>query len=151
MSYLFGSTCQGFPPFLEVESVFRAIRNHLRKFLEANLSFLQTRDQGMAHILVSLNPRAGLEEEIQLQYKDYKYVQQLDYEHLPFQCHRCHIYGHLAKECPMGFKRWRKHRKVEVGVAEEEELKGRQTKKSMGEDQMDIDKQHEDTVEHMEL
>ena len=30
----------------------------------------------------------------------YSWVQQLDYETLPFRCHLCHEYGHLVRRCP---------------------------------------------------
>lgn len=56
----------------------------------------------MARILVSLNPSRGLEEKINLQYKDYVFEQILDYESLTFRCHRCRVCGHLAMECPFG-------------------------------------------------
>lgn len=35
------------------------------------------------------------------------FEQILDYEYLPFRCHRCHEYGHLAKDCPLGRRRRR--------------------------------------------
>lgn len=95
----------GLPSFLWVESVFKAIGNRLGTFLEADMSFLETRNKAMARILVSLNPSRGLAEKINLQYKDYVFEQILDYEYLPFRCHRCHAYGHLAKECPLGRRR----------------------------------------------
>ena len=60
----------GLPPHFWMESVFRAIGNTLGRFLEADMSFLHTRDKGLARILVSLNPREGLVEEINLKYKD---------------------------------------------------------------------------------
>lgn len=59
------------PSFLWVESVFKVIGNRLGTFLEANMSFLETRNKAMARILVSLNPRRGLAQKINLQYKDY--------------------------------------------------------------------------------
>ena len=71
------------------------------------MSFLQTKDRVMARILVSLNPSNGLAKTINLHYKDYVFEQLLDYEHLPFRCHRCHEYGHLAKECPQARRRRR--------------------------------------------
>lgn len=71
------------------------------------MTFLQTHNKAMARILVSLNPSKGLAKTIPLQYKDYVFEQILDYEHLPFRCHRCHVYGHLAKDCPLGRRRRR--------------------------------------------
>jgi len=25
----------------------------------------------------------------------------MDYEHIPFRCHKCHEHGHLYKDCPL--------------------------------------------------
>jgi len=92
----------GLPSFLWVESIFKAIGHRMGTFLEADMSFLQTQNKAMARILVSLKPSGGLAEKINLQYKDFVFEQILDYEYLPFRCHRFHVYGHLAKECPLG-------------------------------------------------
>ena len=71
------------------------------------MSFLETRNKAMARILVNLNPSRGLAKKINLQYKDFVFEKILDYEYLPFRCHRCHEYGHLAKEFPLGRRRRR--------------------------------------------
>jgi len=52
-----------------MEEVFRTIGNTLGLFLEANISFLETRDKRLTQILVRLNPREGMVEEIHLTYK----------------------------------------------------------------------------------
>ena len=49
----------------------------------------------------------GLAEAMTLKYREMEFLQQLDYENLPFHCHRCHKVGHLAKECPLGHRRRR--------------------------------------------
>jgi len=77
------------------------------------MSFLETKNRAMARILVSLDLSKGLAKKINLQYKDYVFEQILDYEHLPFRCHRCHEYGHLAKDCPL-FRRRRPFRRTTV-------------------------------------
>lgn len=101
----------GLPSFLWVESVFKAIGNRLGTYLEADMSFLETNNREMARILVCINRSGGLAEEINLQYKEYVFEQILDYEFLSFRCHRCHEYGHLAKECPLG-RRWRRFHRM---------------------------------------
>lgn len=101
----------GLPSFLWTEAVFKTIGNTLGYFLEADMSFLETKDRAMARILVSLNPSRGLAQKVNLQYKDYVFEQLLDYEHLPFRCHICHEYGHLAKDCPL-YKRRRRFRRT---------------------------------------
>lgn len=91
----------GLPSFLWTEEVFKTIGNRLGVFLEADMSFLHTKDRTIARTLATLNLSRGLAKTINLQYKDYIFEQILDYEYLPFQCHLCHEYGHLAKGCPL--------------------------------------------------
>lgn len=100
----------GLPIFLWTEAVFKTIGNTLGHFLEADMSFEETEDRAVARILVSLNPSRGLAKKVNLQYKDFVFEQVLDYEHLPFRCHICHEYGHLAKDCPMNRRRRRLRR-----------------------------------------
>lgn len=100
----------GLPSFLWTESVFKAIGDRLGNYLGADMSFLETRNRAMARILVCLKPVVGLAKKINLQYRDFVFEQILDYEYLPFRCHRCHEYGHLAKECPLGRRRRRYQR-----------------------------------------
>lgn len=54
--------------------MFRAIGNTLGIFLVADVSFLETRDRRLSLILVRLDPREGLAEEIHLRYKDMSYA-----------------------------------------------------------------------------
>jgi hypothetical protein len=42
----------------------------------------------------------GLLEGIQLNLDSWSYIQQVDYEQIPFKCKICHEYGHFAKSCP---------------------------------------------------
>lgn len=129
----------GFPPFLWVESVFKSIGNLLGTYLETDMSYIHTHNKAMARILVSVNPREGLAESINLQYKDLVYEQPLDYEHLPFRCHRCHEYGHLARYCLLDNRRRRTQKTVEQEekVAELKRVSG--TEKLQEEDSMDVD------------
>lgn len=90
------------------------------------MSFLETRDKRLARIVVRLDPREGLVEEIHLKYKELSYTQIIDYEQLPFHSHTCHKYGHLIRDFPLGFKRRIRHkgeaRNMERIEREEEEL-----------------------------
>ena len=95
------------PPFLWVDSVFKSIGDLLGTYLDADRSFLHTYEQAVARILVRLTPKNGLAESITLQYRDMVFEQPLDYELLPFRCHCCHEYGHLARDCPLGKRRRR--------------------------------------------
>ena len=42
----------------------------LGQFLKVNLSFQQTKDLSAARILVNLNPKEGLEEDMHLKYQE---------------------------------------------------------------------------------
>ena len=43
----------------------------------------------------------ALPDEVILEVFDEKWVQTVDYEHIPFRCHRCHEHGHLFRDCPL--------------------------------------------------
>lgn len=77
----------------------REIGNILGKFLEADLSFLETNQRQVARILVNVNIRDGLAEDMQLIWGPFVYKQVLDYENVPFRRRHCHAYGHPASEC----------------------------------------------------
>lgn len=72
------------PPFLWIYYAFRTIGNHLGHFMEAGMSFMHIEERGMGRILVILNPREGVAEEINIKYMDFFYTQIIDYEQLPF-------------------------------------------------------------------
>jgi len=80
---------------------FRNIGNILGSFLEADLSYLETFDQRVARILVSINLREGLAEQMNLIWGSEVTPQILDYENVPFRCRRCYVYGHPASECSL--------------------------------------------------
>jgi len=82
----------------------REIGNLLGTFLEADLSFLETQQRQFARILVNVNIRDGLAEDMQLVWGPFVFNQILDYENVPFRCRRCHAYGHPAVECKQAKK-----------------------------------------------
>ena len=49
----------------------------------------------MAHILVNLDLREELEENIKLTMRNKVHVQAIDYIGIPFKCNRFHKYGHI--------------------------------------------------------
>lgn len=119
--------------------MFKSIGNFLGTYLETDMSFTQNQNKAMAWILVSLNPRGGLAESIKIQYKYYVFEQPLDYEHLPFKCHRCHAYGHLARDCPIGKRRRRNPKTVKQKGEEVEPEKNRGTEEVQEIVSMEVD------------
>jgi hypothetical protein len=49
---------------------------------------------------VEVDLEKGLPEAIQLTLDNWSYIQQVDYEQIPFKCKACHEYGHFVKSCP---------------------------------------------------
>jgi hypothetical protein len=43
----------------------------------------------------------ALPEAISLEFRDEEWIQNIDYEQIPFRCRRCHEHGHLIRECPL--------------------------------------------------
>eukprot|EP01018_Ginkgo_biloba_P031210 Gb_14160 [translate_table: standard] len=76
--------------------------NSLGIFLEADMSFLDTRHMIVAKILVGMDLRDGLADEMVLEKGSYDFTQHLDYQGIPFRCVRCHRYGTWFKNviCP---------------------------------------------------
>jgi len=77
----------------------RGIGSMLGTCLEVDLSFLKTHVKQVARVLVSINIREGLAENINLKWGPDVFTQILDYENVPFRCRRCHAYGHPISEC----------------------------------------------------
>lgn len=94
----------GIPMQFWIDSAFTSIGNTLCKILDIDRSFLRTRDCSVACIMVSINPKEVLADAMNLKYQGLEFIQTLYYEKLPFICHRCHKYGHLARECPLGHR-----------------------------------------------
>jgi hypothetical protein len=83
---------------------FVVIGNMLGSYIEADMSFEDTGLMSVARILVRLNLRPGLLQELTIESTVGTFVQILDYEGIPFRCHRCHAYGHGIAECPLPYK-----------------------------------------------
>jgi hypothetical protein len=63
------------------------------------MGFIESREMLVERILVLLNIREGLREFLNLADLGRTRVQILDYEGVPFQCRRCHEYGHVFMDC----------------------------------------------------
>ena len=53
-----------------------------------------------AHICVEVDLNNPLPDSIEICMGLVSWIQQLDYETLPFRCRVCHEYGHLLRRCP---------------------------------------------------
>ena len=53
-----------------------------------------------ARICVEIDLSRPLPDAIEMCVGSYSWVQQLDYETLPFRCRLCQEYGHLQRRCP---------------------------------------------------
>lgn len=94
----------GFPMNLWNETRFAKIGNFLGEYFCVDFSYKETGLFTVAKIMVKIDLRLGLTTEITIQAKDGEFIQQLDYEGVPFRCHRCHVYGHLVDSCPYPFR-----------------------------------------------
>ena len=96
---------------------FRRIGEILASFLEADLSFLETKEKKVARILVNINLREGLAESINLEWGPMIIPQILDYENVLFRCRRCHVYGHPASACSSPGRNMKGSRRKGPGAA----------------------------------
>ena len=55
----------------------------------------------MARISIYLNIRKALLEKIDLTWGGRAFLQDMDYEGIPFKCHKCHKHGHKAINCEL--------------------------------------------------
>ena len=53
-----------------------------------------------AQICVYLDISKELPASIKFSWHNEEWIQDIDYEHIPFRCQKCHEYGHLFHECP---------------------------------------------------
>jgi hypothetical protein len=89
-------------PFLPLhcwnDETIRNIGNTLGKFINC----VEPKEglQACARIYVEVDLEKGLPKAIQLNLDSWTYIQQVDYEHIPFKCKICHEYGHFSKSCP---------------------------------------------------
>ena len=82
---------------------FRMLGNTLGTFLEADVSFLETGICCLRKILVLLDMRNGLVEDIVIKKGEFVFTQPLDYVGFPFRCNHYHCYGHLFDHCHLPF------------------------------------------------
>jgi len=75
----------------------RAIGNVVGKYIDRS----EPKDnmQACARICVEVDLGRGRPEAIKLKVDNWSYIQQLDYEQIPFKCKVCHKYRHFSNRC----------------------------------------------------
>jgi len=77
-----------------------AIGNKLGRFVKISKATRRGKYISFARICVEMDLSGALPDEVILEAFDEERVQTVDYEHIPFRCHRCHEHGHLFRGCP---------------------------------------------------
>eukprot|EP00253_Pinus_taeda_P010957 PITA_10957 len=78
----------------------KTIGNKLGHFLKISEVTLKGRYTSFARICVEMDLSGAISEVIILDLYDEEWVQNVDYEHIPFRCGKCHEHGHLYRDCP---------------------------------------------------
>ena len=85
---------------------FKVIGNVLGTFLDVDMYFEVTRNKSMVRVLVILDICDRFMEDIYINTSTGPIIHILDYECIPFHCHRCHQYVHLLSQCKFPFYGW---------------------------------------------
>jgi hypothetical protein len=85
-------------------STFEAIGNKLGKYVKTSEATLKGRCTSYAIICIEMDVSGALPKAISLEFRDEEWIQNIDYEHIPFRCRRFHEHGHLIRECPLNKK-----------------------------------------------
>lgn len=75
------------------------IGNSIESFVKILESIKNGRYTSFSRICVYMNLDNPILDSVEIEYHEEVWQQNLDYEHIPFRCCRCHEHGHLAKEC----------------------------------------------------
>lgn len=87
---------------------FKMLGHHFGEFLDVDFSFRDIGEMAVAQVLVLLDLREGLAPEIVLTAKYGDYSQMLDYEGVPFRCHKCHSIDHTMADCDFPFQAYKR-------------------------------------------
>ena len=82
--------------------VLRDIGNSIGEFVKFVEQTRLQRYTTFARICVYMDLSKDLPEAINMNWDDEEWIQQIDYEQLPFQCRIYHEYGHFERNCPRG-------------------------------------------------
>lgn len=86
-------------PFL-----FKMVGDTLGVYVDVDMSYKVTGEISIARILVLLDLHEGLSPKMCLKTMLRDVVQELDYEGVPFRCHRCHSADHFVVQCDQPFR-----------------------------------------------
>ncbi|XP_057817558.2 uncharacterized protein LOC131030678 [Cryptomeria japonica] len=82
------------------EDVLHMLASMLEKPVGPSSQTLGKKVMTFARICVELDLSRPLPDAVEMCAGSHSWVQQLDYETLPFRCRLCHEYGHLVRRCP---------------------------------------------------
>jgi hypothetical protein len=68
-------------------------------------STLKGRYTSYTRICIEMDVLRALSEAISLEFRDEEWIQNIDYEQIPFRCIICHAHGHLIIEFPLNKKK----------------------------------------------
>ena len=77
------------------------IGNSIGEFVKVDEQTRLQRYTTFARICVCMDLSKDLPKEVSLNWDDEEWIQQIDYEQLPFWCRICHEYGHFGRNYPM--------------------------------------------------
>jgi len=91
----------GLPTEYWKEETLKDIGNSIGTFIKVAEDTKYRRFTSYARICVQMQLKKTLAETVSLFHDDFEWLQSVDYEHIPFRCRRCHVHGHLFRECPL--------------------------------------------------
>jgi len=83
--------------------VFQDIGNMMGICMDVDMSFLESGEMVVEHILVSLKIHGGFRKYFTITNKGRSQVQIIDYEGVPFCCSHCHSHENIVKDYPLPF------------------------------------------------
>jgi hypothetical protein len=92
-----------FPLELWTLDGFLLMGNMIGSFLEVDMSCQSRNEMTVARILVMVDLRGGLAEEMTLKIGEKDVIQKMDYEGISFRCRKFHKHGHIAIQCSLPF------------------------------------------------